>query len=113
MPKMPWEAAWQRCIECGVEVMTTKDADKALCDFHWQLKYAPEKLARCPYCHELLHDRATEWDHIIPICQGGKSAKDNLILCCAACNQEKGGRTPEQWLGYSVDFQPHTQRIML
>ena len=40
--------------------------------------------------------RADTIDHIVPICQGGRSTWQNLVACCLECNQGKGGRTPEQ-----------------
>lgn len=40
--------------------------------------------------------RATTVDHIVPLCQGGRTTWQNLVACCLACNQAKGGRTPEQ-----------------
>jgi hypothetical protein len=40
--------------------------------------------------------RATTVDHVIPRCQGGATNWGNLVSCCLACNQRKGGRTPAQ-----------------
>lgn len=40
--------------------------------------------------------KATTVDHVMPRCQGGKSTWTNLVGCCRACNERKGGRTPEQ-----------------
>ena len=40
--------------------------------------------------------RADTIDHILPICQGGRTTWQNLVACCLECNQTKGGRTPEQ-----------------
>jgi hypothetical protein len=48
----------------------------------------------CQY--EACHSRATTVDHIIPLCQGGRSTWQNLVAACLTCNQKKGGRTPEQ-----------------
>ena len=48
----------------------------------------------CQY--EGCHRRATTVDHVVPLCQGGPSTWQNLVGCCLACNQRKGGRTPEQ-----------------
>ena len=31
-------------------------------------------------------------DHIAPICQGGKTHKDNLRLLCQKCNRSKGSK---------------------
>ena len=48
----------------------------------------------CQY--EGCHSRADTIDHIIPVCQGGRTTWQNLVACCLPCNQAKGGRTPEQ-----------------
>jgi len=48
----------------------------------------------CQY--EGCHSRATTVDHVLPICQGGRATWQNLVAACLACNQAKGGRTPEQ-----------------
>jgi HNH endonuclease len=41
-------------------------------------------------------NRGTTVDHVIPICQGGRTTWQNLVAACLTCNQLKGGRTPEQ-----------------
>lgn len=46
----------------------------------------------CVYCGEW----AEHIDHVVPVCQGGTDAPDNLVASCASCNMKKGGRTPEQ-----------------
>ncbi len=48
----------------------------------------------CQY--EGCHNRADTIDHIVPLCQGGRSTWQNLVACCLPCNQYKGGRTPDQ-----------------
>jgi len=48
----------------------------------------------CQY--EGCHNRADTIDHIVPLCQGGRSTWQNLVACCLPCNQFKGGRTPDQ-----------------
>ncbi len=48
----------------------------------------------CQY--EGCHNRADTIDHIVPLCQGGRSTWQNLVACCLLCNQFKGGRTPDQ-----------------
>jgi hypothetical protein len=40
--------------------------------------------------------RADTIDHIVPLCQGGRTSWQNLVACCLECNQSKGGRTPDQ-----------------
>lgn len=46
----------------------------------------------CQYCG----DPGNTIDHIVPLCQGGKSIWMNLVCACRECNQRKGGRTPDQ-----------------
>lgn len=48
----------------------------------------------CQY--EGCSERATTVDHVLPLCQGGKTSWQNLVAACLPCNQRKGGRTPEQ-----------------
>ena len=33
--------------------------------------------------------RATTVDHVIPLCQGGRSTWVNLVACCLQCNMAK------------------------
>ena len=35
-------------------------------------------------------------DHVFPRHRGGRDAWENLVTACRACNQRKGGRTPEE-----------------
>jgi RHS repeat-associated protein len=36
-------------------------------------------------------------DHVIPRIQRGNNTPENAVPACRTCNQNKGGRTPEQW----------------
>ena len=48
----------------------------------------------CAYCGT----PCESWDHVIPMSRGGDNTLDNLVPCCWPCNQDKGNRTPEEWL---------------
>lgn len=48
----------------------------------------------CAYCGTACES----WDHVIPMSRGGANTLDNLVPCCWPCNQDKGNRTPEEWL---------------
>jgi 5-methylcytosine-specific restriction endonuclease McrA len=56
--------------------------------------------------------KATTVDHVIPLCQGGATSWQNLVGCCLACNQAKGGRTPDQ-AGMVLKRQPKGPRAHL
>ena len=64
----------------------------------------------CQY--EGCHNKATTVDHVIPLCQGGKTTWQNLVAACLPCNQSKGGRTPDQ-AGMSLKRVPRGPRAHL
>ncbi len=64
----------------------------------------------CQY--EGCHNRATTVDHVVPVCQGGRTSWQNLVAACLPCNQQKGGRTPEQ-AGMSLKRIPRGPRAHL
>lgn len=49
----------------------------------------------CCYCGEPFGDGHI--DHVIPVSRGGTNARDNLVYCCATCNQSKSANTLEEW----------------
>lgn len=51
---------------------------------------------RCQYCGERKAMRELNYDHVIPRVRGGQTIWENIVTCCYACNDRKGGRTPEQ-----------------
>jgi 5-methylcytosine-specific restriction endonuclease McrA len=52
--------------------------------------------ASCQYCGKVIKTHEYTTDHVIPLCQEGKSTWENLVIACMRCNKSKGGRTPEQ-----------------
>lgn len=56
--------------------------------------------------------RATTVDHVVPLCQGGRSTWVNLVACCLLCNQTKGGRTPLE-AGMQLKKTPKGPRALL
>lgn len=58
----------------------------------------------CPYCWRVMLGklsglRAPTWDHVVPISRGGPDSRDNMIVVCRGCNQDKADRNPVEWLG--------------
>ncbi len=41
--------------------------------------------------------RAT-FDHVIPVCRGGDSWPENMVLSCHRCNSEKGDMPAEDFI---------------
>jgi len=50
---------------------------------------------QCQYCrmHESLQGATFHLEHVIPLCKGGRSDLENLVLACPGCNLHKAGRT--------------------
>ncbi|RMH69041.1 MAG: HNH endonuclease [Gemmatimonadetes bacterium] len=58
---------------------------------------------RCQYCGTT--EAPLTIDHIVPRKFGGQDTWENLVTACAACNTQKGHRTPEQ-AGMSLSRKP-------
>ena len=52
----------------------------------------------CQYCNNKSGDKRLEWEHMIPRTRGGSDRLPNATLACHSCNQEKGSKTPQEWL---------------
>lgn len=60
----------------------------------------------CAYCGEVYKKSELEMEHVKPECQEGPTSWENLVTSCHACNQRKGGRTPEQ-AGMNLLYYPY------
>lgn len=49
---------------------------------------------RCQYCGDRRPASELNYDHVIPRVRGGKTAWENIVTSCYACNDRKGSRTP-------------------
>ena len=63
-----------------------------------------EQLNKCQYCGKplgpeiFMDDKLSEVDHIIPFSRCGNDGRNNKVLVCTSCNQEKKNLTPyEKW----------------
>lgn len=63
----------------------------------WQQKTAT---GMCYYCKEKVIYKDVTMDHIVPLSQGGRSTKDNLVPCCKKCNTLKNSMMPIEWQDY-------------
>lgn len=50
----------------------------------------------CMYCGVRHMARDLTRDHVTPLSQDGKDIWQNVVAACKRCNNQKGGRTPEQ-----------------
>ena len=61
----------------------------------------------CAYCAQEFKPSMLTVEHVHPQCAGGGTVWQNLVSACIACNQRKGGRTPEQ-AGMELVYVPYT-----
>jgi hypothetical protein len=103
LTRMPPASAWAGLDEIGrtaegrrelrhLEGMLWSTNLDPGCDFDTHRAILERDARSCRYCGS----PATHVDHVLPICQGGRSTPDNLVAACAHCNHVKGGRTPLQ-----------------
>lgn len=65
------------------------------------LKFSRENVyardaGKCQYCERRVPRHEVTYDHVVPRSRGGHTTWENIVIACLACNQHKGGRTPEQ-----------------
>lgn len=63
----------------------------------WKKLYGRSISFTCPYCMKQYPLSEATKDHITPKSRGGRTTQTNIILCCAACNHEKGALTAEEY----------------
>ena len=117
--KVPWERAVTLLWEKKVEVIQPYEG-KVLRSASWNIempavirflqfvrnhkravKFSRENLLirdrmTCQYCGGAVSRTNATYDHVIPRVSGGTTRWENILISCVACNQKKGGRTPEQ-----------------
>ena len=50
----------------------------------------------CHYCGRKVGIKNLTMDHVIPLAQGGRSTKGNLVPCCKTCNTAKKADLPPE-----------------
>jgi 5-methylcytosine-specific restriction endonuclease McrA len=56
--------------------------------------------AKCYYCMAALTPETATMDHVIPLSQGGKSTKGNVVPACKECNNKKKDMNTIEWMEY-------------
>lgn len=55
---------------------------------------------RCYYCNHGVKESKRTIDHKTPLCRGGKTISENLVMSCFQCNNEKDFLTEEEYKEY-------------
>ena len=68
----------------------------------WSSKYEEDAYelfdGACAYCGVKVPFLKIEFDHFVPIKNGGKTEPSNMLPCCTKCNHGKGGKfTSDAW----------------
>lgn len=63
-----------------------------------ELKKTPWWITRlnkgeCYFCLKQFAKQELTMDHLVPLVRGGRSIKNNLVVCCKKCNFEKKHKT--------------------
>ena len=87
-------ANWSVKMPSVVRFLKPSSRKKAV-KFSRQNVYARDG-GRCQYCGNRVPMHEITYDHVVPRSQGGITRWENVVICCSADNQRKGGRTPEQ-----------------
>ena len=54
----------------------------------------------CYYCGCDLDSTSATMDHVVPISQGGRSTKGNVVPACKGCNNKKKDLNAVEWQEY-------------
>lgn len=54
----------------------------------------------CYYCGCELTAKTVTMDHVVPISQGGRSTKGNIVPACKDCNNKKKDMNTIEWQEY-------------
>lgn len=80
------------------ELRREKDKARKLRKSRWWQQKLTSGL--CYYCTRLFKPKELTMDHIVPLARGGRSTKDNLVVCCKDCNNKKKTLLPIEWEEY-------------
>ena len=65
------------------------------------IKFKEDAEKVCYYCgRKIIKKEDLTVDHIVPVSKGGKTAKENLVIACKACNAEKSNLDMEKYLEF-------------
>lgn len=53
---------------------------------------------KCAYCGSSLDEKEMQFEHIIPVVDGGETMLGNIVPVCSKCNSSKGKKKVLKWL---------------
>lgn len=74
------------------------------------------KPPQCPYCQRVPSWPELSFDHIQPSSREGPNSVENIVVCCATCNREKGNLTADEFkllLAFLNDYPIMKQSVLL
>lgn len=74
---------------------------------------ASHKNSKCLYCETKLTKENATTDHIVTISKGGNNCQVNLIVCCSACNNERGDMDFKKYLQSKNAKYSNLKRIII
>lgn len=67
--------------------------------FKKKMKHKKYKTWKCAYCGRIMYDRSeVTVDHVVPKLKGGKTTRDNLVICCSSCNKMKSSKHKNHYI---------------
>lgn len=111
--RMPWELAegWQP----GDPIIGMKARTRSRSQGWLRLHLGKP----CPYCGITMHrdagwnsPQAPSRDHKIPLSRGGPDTRENMIVCCRGCNEDKGSLTPEEYIAVRAGIASRLDKII-
>lgn len=96
-----YENEWLRSTTYQIQVPSIIRLLKKILGGRKLVKFSRENVytrdsGTCQYCSKRVPRQEATYDHVLPRALGGVTTWNNVVICCVACNQRKGGRTPEQ-----------------
>ena len=74
-------------VDTEKHVRKEKDAARTLKKSRWWKNKLES--STCTYCKGNFAVSSLTMDHVVPLSDGGKSTKSNVVVCCKACNTRK------------------------
>lgn len=74
---------------------------------------------RCAYCGQKMknaararHPRRITLDHCTPLSRGGSWERQNVVACCARCNERKGAMTADEFRALKIPLDSQRLNVL-